>query len=68
MIKKSVNVMTEEDALDEKETESKEEKEEEETKPKYEFIEDLPGVGPATATTQWNHWLWRHHVSLTLWG
>ena len=40
--------MTEEDALDQKETESKEEKEEE-TKPKYEFIEDLPGVGPATA-------------------
>ena len=41
--------MTEEDALDQKETESKEEKEEEETKQKYEFIEDLPGVGPATA-------------------
>jgi DNA repair protein RadA len=41
--------MTEEDALDQKENESKEEKEEEEVKPKYEFIEDLPGVGPATA-------------------
>ena len=44
--------MTEEDAIDQKETESKkaaEETESEAAKPKYEFIEDLPGVGPATA-------------------
>jgi len=37
--------MPEEDAIDQKEEEK-----EEESKPKYEFIEDLPGVGPATAT------------------
>ena len=40
--------MVEEDASDENENE-KETEEKEPAKPKYEFIEDLPGVGPATA-------------------
>ena len=46
-----VNEMTEEDAdnKEESEAEQPEEQEAEPAKQKYEFIEDLPGVGPATA-------------------
>jgi DNA repair protein RadA len=41
-------LMVEEDAMDENENETETE-EQESDEPKYEFIEDLPGVGPATA-------------------
>ena len=41
--------MTEEDEVEPQENKEKEEAESEPDKQKYEFIEDLPGVGPATA-------------------
>ena len=41
--------MTEEDEISEKEEETEETAEDESGKEKYQFIEDLPGVGPATA-------------------
>ena len=41
--------MTEEDDVETQENNEKEEAESEPDKQKYEFIEDLPGVGPATA-------------------
>ena len=41
--------MTEEDEVEPQESKEKEEAESEPDKQKYEFIEDLPGVGPATA-------------------
>jgi DNA repair protein RadA len=52
IIFQSVNVMTEaEDVENQKETETEQsaEQETELNKQKYEFLEDLPGVGPATA-------------------
>ena len=41
--------MSEDEANEPKEAEETEEKEEDPKKSKYEFIEDLPGVGPATS-------------------